>query len=411
MRVLLATVGSTGDMNPFLALGGALLAAGHEPVVFTSRSSAPLVARAGLGFCDSHSPASAAGYESMLRAVMAETNPLKQAAIILDQTTREQLTSLRAARAAVAGADVVVAHAMDLAAVGAAEAAGRPLVTAHLFPTLLPMRTLAPTGNSLGTLGNAIAWRVAARMTRALTDRQVNRVLGAFGLPLRRGALFAINQGARRTLLAVSPSVVPSCARWPAAMTQTGYWFLDEPALDVDPALVRFVAAGEPPVIVSFGSMAGVDGAAVTDVLLEALRLSGRRAILQSGWARLGAGRTLPANVLGVGYVPHGWLLARASCLVHHGGAGTTAAAFRAGIPQVVVWHMGDQTFWGARVAALGVGPKALYHGKLTARRLAERIDRVFEDGAMTTAARELGARVRAEDGVGAAVRAIEGAR
>jgi UDP:flavonoid glycosyltransferase YjiC (YdhE family) len=246
-------------------------------------------------------------------------------------------------------------------------------------------------------------------MTRVLTDRQVNRVLGAFGLPFRRDALFRINQGARRTLLAVSPSVVPSCARWSAGMTQTGYWFLDEPAVDVDPALARFVAAGEPPVVVSFGSMAGVDGAAVTEVLVEALGRSGRRAVLQSGWARLGAGRTLPANVLGVGYVPHDWLLPRASCLVHHGGAGTTAAAFRAGIPQVVVWHMGDQTFWGARVAALGAGPKALYHRKLTARRLAERIDRVFRDAAMTTAARQLGERVRAEDGVGAAVRAIEG--
>jgi sterol 3beta-glucosyltransferase len=409
VRVLLSTVGSTGDLNPFLALGRSLARAGHEPVVFTARAFAPIVLRAGLGFRDSASPASEAGYEGMLRAVMAATNPLQHAAIIFEQTCGEQLCSVDAAREAAGWADVVVAHAMDFAAVAACEATGCALLTSHLFPTLLRARDMSPTGRSFGRLGNAIVWEIAARMTRSLTDRQVNRVFTAFGLPPRRDALFGINAKAARILLAVSPSVVPCDARWRDRVAQTGYWLAAEPDEgEVDSALARFVADGDPPVVVSFGSMSGVDGAQVSRTLIEALRRSGRRAVLQSGWAGLGEGFDLPPNVHRAGYVPHGWLLPRASCLVHHGGAGTTAAAFRAGIPQIVVWHMGDQTFWGQRVELLGVGPARLHHRKLTADRLVQRIDRVFADPTIGERARVLGERVRSEDGLGEALRAIE---
>src|SRR5262249_50452641 len=148
MRVLVATVGSTGDLKPFLALGRGLLAAGHEAIVFTARHFEPAVRRAGLAFCDSGSPASDAGYEEMLRAVMAGRNPLRQGARIFDQTSAEQLFSVEQARAATALADVVVAHSMDFAAIAACEESGRALLTSHLFPTLLEARDLSPTGRS-----------------------------------------------------------------------------------------------------------------------------------------------------------------------------------------------------------------------------------------------------------------------
>jgi UDP:flavonoid glycosyltransferase YjiC (YdhE family) len=314
----------------------------------------------------------------------------------------------------VSRADAVVAHAMDFAAIGACEATGRPLFATHLFPTLLRARDLSPSGTSLGRLGNALVWTIAARMTRALTDRQVNRVLAAFGLPYRRDALFGIGERARRVLVAVSPSVVPHDSLWSASdrIATTGYWFLDEPEVEPEPELARFVAAGEPPLVVSFGSMSGVDGPAVTRVLLDALRRSGRRAVLQAGWANLGEGadpaaervsRRLRATRLALAAreLPRAPRRRR-----HHGG----------GVPRRHpagrrLAHGRSDLLGGRASKALGVGPKRLHHRKLSARRLANRLASALDDPRARERARALGERVRAEDGVGAAIRAIEASK
>jgi sterol 3beta-glucosyltransferase len=149
--------------------------------------------------------------------------------------------------------------------------------------------------------------------------------------------------------------------------------------------------------------MASGDPDALTALVLESVRSAGVRAVLLSGWGGL---RSLPEadDVFCADALPHDWLFPRVASVVHHGGAGTTGAALRAGVPAIVVPFTMDQPFWGARVAALGVGPEPIPRGRLTQERLAEALRRAVNDEAMRARAAELGAKIRAEDGVAAAV-------
>jgi UDP:flavonoid glycosyltransferase YjiC (YdhE family) len=133
---------------------------------------------------------------------------------------------------------------------------------------------------------------------------------------------------------------------------------------------------------------------------MAALRRTGQRAILLGGWTELGQGAHVPESIHTIAEAPHDWLFPRMAAIVHHGGAGTTAAALRAGVPSLVISHNFDQPFWGRRVLALGVGPAPIRLRDLTEDRLAEAIDRLLHDTAMRQLARELGNRLRAEDGV-----------
>jgi sterol 3beta-glucosyltransferase len=153
--------------------------------------------------------------------------------------------------------------------------------------------------------------------------------------------------------------------------------------------------------------MTSRDPQALNRLIVGAVARAGCRAVLLGGWGELGGG-ALPPAVYPLDAAPHGWLFTRMAAVVHHGGAGTTAAGLRAGVPAVVVPHLGDQNFWGRRVAALGVGPEPIPKGRLTPDRLARAIRRAAHDPAMRERSTALGARIRAEDGVGAAVAVAE---
>ena len=176
-------------------------------------------------------------------------------------------------------------------------------------------------------------------------------------------------------------------------------------AADYNPPadLVEFLHAGSPPVYVGFGSMVDHERGKITELVVEAVRQTGQRAILLGGWTDLGSGR-LPDHILRIDFAPHDWLFPRMAAVVHHGGAGTTAAGLRAGVPNVIVPFFGDQAFWAWRVDNLGVGVKGPSRKRLTAGKLAEAIDRAVEDSQIRANAVNLGERIQAEDGVATAV-------
>ena len=180
-------------------------------------------------------------------------------------------------------------------------------------------------------------------------------------------------------LYAISPLIMPRPARWGENIHMTGFW-LDrrESTYQPDPALADFLAAGEKPVYIGFGSMTAGDMAETLDIAREAVLLSGVRAVLSTGWG----GVTVPPeeNLYVAGFVPHDWLFDRVSAVVHHGGAGTTAAGITAGRPTLVVPFGGDQPFWATRVQALGLGPHAIPRDRLTAPRLARAPRRPHRD-------------------------------
>jgi UDP:flavonoid glycosyltransferase YjiC (YdhE family) len=211
-----------------------------------------------------------------------------------------------------------------------------------------------------------------------------------------------------RILYAFSAQVTPRQPEWPEQVAMPGYFILETADRYAPPAeLERFLADGPPPIYLGFGSMVSARTRDLARIALEAVRLSGRRAIVGSGWAGLGDGVSSSKEIHVVDHAPHDWLFPQVALAVHHCGAGTTAAAARAGIPTVPVPFVGDQFFWAWQLARLGVATPRLERRGLTAARLADAI-RLAEMPDMAERAKALGARLRAEDGVTAAVRQLE---
>jgi UDP:flavonoid glycosyltransferase YjiC (YdhE family) len=200
---------------------------------------------------------------------------------------------------------------------------------------------------------------------------------------------------------------LPKPADWGEAIHVTGYWFLP-PATDWSPppALVDFLHAGPPPVYIGFGRMVSRQPEETADLVIQAVTQSGQRAILLTGWGGLQKER-LPENICLIDSAPHDWLFSQVAAVVHHGGAGTTAAGIRAGVPSLIIPFFGDQFFWGTRVAALGIGPAPIPRKQLTVDRLAAALQTMTTNQPMQQRAAQLGAQVQAEDGVAQAVAII----
>jgi sterol 3beta-glucosyltransferase len=209
------------------------------------------------------------------------------------------------------------------------------------------------------------------------------------------------------TVQAYSRHLVPHAEDWPSTIRTTGFWFLEEQNdWEPPPDLIEFLDAGEPPVSIGFGSMIGRNLEQVTRIVIDAVRECGRRAVLLSGWAGIGDAK-LGDSIYRLEAAPHEWLYPRVAAAVHHGGAGSTAASLRAGLPTVIVPHLGDQPFWGRRVNALGAGPKPIPRNKLTATGLAAAIASAITNQNIKRRAEDLGAKIRVEYGIGQAVEMI----
>jgi UDP:flavonoid glycosyltransferase YjiC (YdhE family) len=413
MRVAIISFGSQGDTRPLIALSQSLVRAGHQAILLADPEFCELAAEAGVDFLPL-----AGGSIRDLFIHQEIAKPSRRGfdvwgvmQVLMKHMGRYTEAWGRQLLRAAADADVVVASGLTFfIGLAVAEALGLPTVAASLQP-VVPTRDFPPAiirAAGMPRIVYPTLHRVVSVAVWFLTARSVQRLrhstLGLRKWPWYGPARQMLRQ---RTplLVAVSPTVVPRPRDWPDFIHLTGFWFLDAADAYEPPAhLLRFLAADEPTVYVGFGSMAGFDPLATADLLVEAL--GGRRAVIAAGWGGLASAR-LPDNVLCIEAAPHDWLLPRMSLAIHHGGAGTTAAVARAGIPQVVIPHITDQPFWAACVESLGVGPAPIERRTLTAGNLATAIE-AAESRTMRQAAAALGARIRAEDGVGEAVRLIE---
>lgn len=414
MKLLLLTFGSRGDVQPYVALGRGLRRAGHAVTLATHAPFAPLAREHDLEFWPmSADPQALMETEEVQRWLESGTNPMRFVKRMLDLMRPYAVQVVRETEAALAGQDLIIASPLGLpAAALISERTRQPLVLASLQP-VLPSRELASVFAPAWPLGPA--YNLATHLAIDLVGRLL-------ALPLARRAraeLFGVHQPghggfwkqllvhARLHLVAVSERVVPRPHDWPAQATMSGYWTMPIPDGYHPPeALARFLAAGPPPVYVGFGSLFGRDPERVTDSVIAAVRRAGQRAVLLRGWGGLRPPADAP-DLCVVDSVPHEWLFPRMAVVVHHGGAGTTAAALRSGRPSFAVPIFADQPFWGARSHALGVGPSPLPADRLTVTTLADRIVLASRSGAMHRRARDLALQLRAEDGVGNAVAQI----
>ncbi|POX41544.1 UDP-glucose--sterol glucosyltransferase [Streptomyces sp. Ru73] len=411
MRILITAAGSRGDVVPYTGLGARLRAAGHEVALATHEAYADAVRAAGLEHRPLPSdprtavPGGDSGAAPGKRALMA------RAAAFLEELGDGL------ADAAAPGADLMLLSATT-APLGRqlAEAAGTPSLGVSLQPAH-PTRAFPPPlggGRSLGPWGNRLAGAAALKVVDRLYAGPVRALRARLGLPPASAA--AVRRRGERAgwpvLYGVSPVLVPRPDDWRAGLEVTGTWWPYRAPEEGLPAAVEdFLAAGPPPVFVGFGSMASGEGARLAEVTVRALRRAGVRGILQAGWAGLVADGAAD-DVLSVGELPHALLFPRTAAVVHHCGAGTTAAGLRAGVPTVPVPVTADQPFWAARLTALGAAtapvPFARLAGPDAVDRLAAAVGTAVRDAGLRGRAREAAGRLAAEDGAARVVRAVE---
>ena len=222
------------------------------------------------------------------------------------------------------------------------------------------------------------------------------------------GPLRTARARSRPQLCGWSANLLPRPPDWPDNRHVTGYWFLGRDK-DWEPSqgLLDFLGDGPSPVCMGFGSSSVAGPEKVAGVFAETLGRLGQRGVLLGGWGGL-RGEDLPGNVFQTEEVPYEWLLPKTRGFVHHGSAGATHAAVRAGIPSVVVPAYGDQPLWAHLLARMGVAPRPVPRRVLSTDRLATAISRLITDSRLRDRAEELGENVRSEDGVGKAVEALQ---
>jgi sterol 3beta-glucosyltransferase len=435
LRVALLTTGTRGDVQPFVALARGLQQRGCSVTLAAPSDVAALAARHGVPTAPMR-----ASYQALLASDEGQAmlgSPLRAVrywrSVVLPLVRATIDDAWAAAQGADGrGADLVIHHPKLLGGAEIAERLGVPAVVATPVPLVLATREFPAPGvatHSLGSLLNRASYlplHLAARLLAGEVRRWRARVHA--NASTSRDAAQRRRPGAPYAVLhAHSAHLVPRPADWPAWAHVTGDWPLDrdDPPPADDP-LHAFLAAGAPPVYVGFGSMGAPGPLDRLQVVLDAVERSGQRAVLALGDARAArAGSpdgTAPAadeparrlarlvdagRVHLVRDVSHPWLFARCSAVVHHGGAGTTAAGLRAGRPTVVCPVFGDQSFWGARVQALGAGPAPLPQRTLAAPALAAAIHAAVHARHLSANARALGERLRAEQGVLAALDAL----
>lgn len=400
MKIAVVTYGTEGDARPLAALCRSLDEAGHASVLLADASTLGAAQRLGV-----RSQALAGDMQGALANVIALGDRPSAAMNALAAIANTHAAAwLRQTIDAAKGCDALVCSGLAaFVGLSAAEALRVPAIGAGMFP-LTPTAEFAspflPPARVPRFLRRASHHFVNAMLWRAFRPAVNAARAEVCGLPARRAMW-----NTHPMLYGVSPSLVPQPADWPDNAMVCGQWIPGaEESWRAPPALSEFLAAGEPPVYVGFGSMTGFDKDRLRAAVIEGV--AGRRALLNPGWGGFDT-QGLPSNFHVVGDTPHDWLFPRTALVVHHGGSGTSHSAARAGVPSVVVPFAGDQFFWAHRLAEAGVAPTAVAASRLRADDLARGI--AFAGDAQVRArAQALGQRMRAEDGLGQAVRAIE---
>ncbi|MGC5531825.1 glycosyltransferase [Streptomyces sp. SR-10] len=398
MRILIAAAGSRGDVAPYTGLGAELRRAGYDVTLATTDTFAPLVRDAGLEFrslpADTRVRGSVTGKRELMRTAAAFITELGQGfADVMDDGTDLLLLS---ATTAPLGWHLT-------------EATGTPSLGVYLQPT-------APTGDfppvvtgsrSLGRLANRVTGRFALHMADRVYEQAVAKLRRRLQLPPASPSQVRRRQEQAHwpILHGFSTALVPRPSDWRAGLEVVGNWWPHQEAAErLPPDLEDFLRAGPRPVLIGFGSMAAGEGERLSELAVQALRRAGLRGILQAGSAGLAADGN---DVLTIGDVPHALLFPRLAAVVHHGGAGTSAAALRAGVPAVPVPMTADQPFWAGRLVAIGAATDPIPFRSLTAGRLADSLQQVVKQQAHSRAAAKAAQHLMTENGAGQALKAV----
>jgi len=420
MNVLIITFGSRGDVQPYVALGKELQGAGYKVTICTASRFESFITDHHLGYgymteeflriidtdigrdVIEHS----LGLTGIIRSIFKMIRYLKPLAKEMIDDSWEVAKEVNP--------DIIIYHPKTLGAVSIGEKLGVPVVMANLQPVIVPTNEFPMAGMPTWNIGrwyNRKSYcliQLGLRMYQGIINDFRQNKLNLPPLPKAKGMLLSTDKKPIPILHAYSKHIVPRPDDWPENVSVNGFWFLDQlDGWQPSSELKTFLEAGEAPVYIGFGSMAGRNPQRLADIAIEALSRSRLRGILATGWGGLEASQ-LPETIFKIDHAPHDWLFPQVSAIVHHGGAGTTSAALRAGKPMTICPFIADQPFWGERIHALGVGPKAIPHKKLSVDKLVSALREMSHNSVMRSHASEIGQLIQNENGIKDSVRLIE---
>lgn len=414
MEILLSGFGSRGDVQPLIGLAQGLQHVGYTVRIAAGSNFRGWIEAAGVGFADIGVDIQALMNTSTAQSWVEDSsnNPMSEMRTMRSLMHDFAVPASKEMLDYCSGADVIVS---SLLTVGIFDAIAQKLGQKHIFMLLQPMMNTS-MGDSLirpfipGRTHaiNRLAGFIQTNIMWSIFGEAINSVrTDTLHIPPMTRSQFRHVWNNTPLINGFSPLVSPHAPDWPDHVYTTGYWFYDKhPGWQPDSALQHFLQAGPPPVYLGFGSMSNRNPEATANIMIEALQKTGQRGIISKGWAALHS-RDLPDSIFLLDSAPHDWLFPQMAGIVHHGGAGTTATALRAGVPSTIVPHMADQFYWGRRIYELGVGGKMIHRHKLNTDRLASAIQQMVSDQSMQRRTTELGAKIQREDGIGNAVAAF----
>jgi sterol 3beta-glucosyltransferase len=413
MVITILTAGSRGDIQPYIALGLELKKAGYTVRMVTFENYETFVKGFGLEFYPIKGDVSmVASSESVSDAKKAD-NPLK-VFLSFNKLKSYVFDLQKEFFNACAGSAAIVYHPGVSIGYFAAQHLKIPSILATPFPmtptkdypsVLFYDKLRLGRGYNLIThkIFEKIMWFASSSAVKQFWKKEFGKAPDDFSCPFSKQTTKNLP-----TVVSCSNYVFPRPKDWPEYVYNTGYWFLDD-EVDWKPSsdLLDFLQKGTPPIYIGFGSM-GDSTLAVqtTELVMDALKRSGQRGILATGWSGMSKIDNIPEDIFILESAPHAWLFPKMAAVVHHGGAGTTAAGLRAGIPSIIIPNSNDQFAWGRRVYELGAGSKPIPRKKLTAEKLSDAIKSVSAKEIKDTA-KDLGTKIQSENGAETAAKII----
>jgi len=400
MRILLVSHGTRGDVQPIVALGVALKARGHLVQLVAPANFLTWVRGHGLDM-----QSDGIDVEALLRSSASGLQSLSwQMRYLLDATPLLFEPVARASE----GCDLIVCAGIQFAAASVAQWRNVPYAHVVFCPCATPNSATPPPNVHTQTLPrwiNRLLWQAGGPLADLALRAPINRGRASLGLKALDNPISQILNG--RTILAADPDLGPLPHDAPKGAMTTDAWVLEEPGA-LDARVEAFLQQGPAPIYIGFGSMIAPRACELVVQAVAAARAIGRRAVIAGGWAALQAHIQEADDVITLDNVPHSLIFPRVAAAVHHGGAGTTTAAARAGVPQILLPHILDQYYWAHRVEVLGLGPPALPIERVTVERLRDRMSRCVNDPFIQERVDRLAPLVTARNGVTAAVEKIE---
>ena len=417
MKIAITTVGTRGDLQPYIALGLELKEAGHEVLIVSSKNEETFVKNYGLDFfslsvdiqklMEGEEVQEMSKGNNPLKFILSHLKGSKKLKQLMVETQGEIWTACQFA-------DIIIFHPGMPLGFFMAQEKKRISVMANPFPVIANSdypAILFYTSPRLGRLWNKITHKIFEKIFWSLSKSAVVEFWNKTVKTKKNFSASPIRQQIESGMPVIngySNLFFNQPNEWQSNIHTTGNWFIEnEPNFIPPTELLKFIENGEQAIYIGFGSMKDIKRFQTTlNIIKEALDITKQRAVIGLGWSKLSYNENIPGNIFLIESIPHTWLFPKMKTVIHHGGAGTTATGLRAGKPTIIIPHNADQPAWGQKVFELGVGSKPIKKTQLTADKLASAIN-FTQQAHIIANANKLGQELRKENGVKNAVKII----